>query len=158
MKSIMKKLMFLLIICLTIVVVLTSCTFSNPEKTIDLFIENLNALDIDGMFSCFEPRKAKQFQALYNLGNGIANFLTGMDIDTKSLAQIIPLFSGIDMGDGSKVYWPSWKTDDYETTIDDDKATINAKIIVTTGNDIQYYNAIFYMVKIDGEWYISDLK
>lgn len=154
----MKKIGSMFSLCLAMVVFLTSCGFSNPEDKVDIFIENLNAMDVDGMFDCFEPRKAKQYRSVYNVGSGIAKFFTGMDIDFKSLAQIFPLFSGIDLGDGNSVEWPNWKVKDYSTTIDDDTAEVYAKIVVITGNDEERYDAYFEMVKIDGEWYISSLK
>lgn len=158
MKTKVKRFISLISVCLVLITILSSCSFSSPEDTINLFIENLNALDIEGMFVCFEPRFAKQLQSAYNFGNGISKILTGMDIDTKSLAQLIPLFSGIDLGDGSKMYWPSWEATDYKTTVDKDSAEIRAKIVVTTGEKVENYITNFEMVKIDGEWYIKKIR
>lgn len=100
-----KKIKFFVkgIIFLLVVICISGLYFyyivPNPKKTIEQFQNATNALNIDEMLECFEPKVQKQSKALLNITSGIVGGITGLSIDFSDLVEILPLFAGLDVGE-----------------------------------------------------------
>ncbi|MDO4720340.1 MAG: hypothetical protein Q4A78_06730 [Peptostreptococcaceae bacterium] len=142
---------------LLVLILLSGCNLlgSPPENTVKNFEKGMNNLDIDKIFSCFEPSKAKQMESMFSIGNSISQMITGVNIDPKVLLNLFPLFS---FGE-EELGWPTWTFHDFDVKEDSDEAIIDCKVDVSYSNgEVEYYTARFYMIRVDGKWYINKLE
>lgn len=150
----MKKIIAIFLVVLTM---LGGCGLisSPPEDTIKEFEIGMNNLDIDKIFSCFEPSKAKQMENAFSIGNSISQMITGVDIDSKALLNLFPLL----LNGNEELGWPEWTFHDFEVEEDSNQAVINCLVDVKYADGTaESYTARFYMIKVDGEWYINELE
>ncbi len=134
---------------------------SSPADTIDKLAESLNYADLDMLFECFEPHLAEQFKGSYELGNSVSSVILGVEIDSKAILKIIPVFSGLQIDEGSQFIWPTWYAENYAVEYSGDQqiAYLTCDLFVDMGNgQVDGYQGYFELVNINGVWLISDMR
>lgn len=132
----MKK----IFICFFCCMLLTGCSVSSPEKTVDSFMKAFKENDINALLDTIEPTTAQQVKNTLSLAGGLID----KDIDVESLLSSAA-FLRKSLDDEREF--------NYEIT-DVEEDGENATVEVSINDDENRVN--FSLIQVDGTWYISD--
>ncbi len=132
-----------------------------PNETIDKLANSLNAANLDMLFECFEPQFADYLKGSYELGNAVSEIMLGVEINSKDILKILPMFSGLQLGDDFQFIWPTWYADNYliEYSADKQIAYLACDLYVDMGNgQVDAFQGYFELTNLNGNWLIYDMR
>lgn len=142
----MKKRVFLIITICIILVFLSSCS-SGTSNIIKKFEKSYNTLDINGMLDCIHPTYAKAIKGMAGLFGSIAN------IDAEDLIDVIPLLQFTADKESPKI-----SIDIKNTSVKGKNAEVKADISYKYDGQKEKDKVVFYLEKVDREWYIVNVE
>lgn len=150
MKGILKIVIALIAVAAVAVTgVVVVNNINSPKKTLERFAECYNAMDFDGMASCFDP----ETQSLYFGVNAFTEELFGFNVN--ELGEFAAAFAEFDE-EGEIPEQPQMEIEvnDWDK-YDDTTAWVDCTMTLTMGDELVQETGRIDMVKIEDEWYIS---
>ncbi len=142
----MKKRGFLIITICILLIFLSSCS-SSTSNVIKKFEKSYNTLDINGMLDCIHPTYARAIKGMAGLFGGIA------DIDAEDLIDVIPLLQFTADKES-----PKMSIDIKDSSVKGKSAEVKANISYKYDGQKEKDKVVFYLEKVDGEWYIVNVE
>ena len=148
------KVMCIMLVSILIVSNATACGMLKSDEEliterVDMFVFSYNKGDIDNAIECLDAKSRKIINATLNIGEGLFSGLTGFDISVEDLFAL---------GVGFMTDDPlSMQILDIEFT-SENTATVELGMTikeVELGEEQSVDDAILYMVKEKGDWYID---
>ena len=115
------------------------------------FEKSCNKLELNEMLDCIEPDVAQGVKAI----TGVIGMFT--DADTDELLDKFGAMLFSEMPENSKEFFSSIKITVNDVEVDKDNATASAEIAYEISGEESVANAYFEYVRIEEEWYITNL-
>ena len=141
----------------------TACGTSEPFDTVERLADAMNAMDIEGMQDCLDPRITDTFGEVLKLFGGQS---IGGGIKIPDLSGLLSGSSLSYLSDLASEYVSEYaETEYYYISVEEistvykgeDRAAVTAKVMVENedGEVTETTTESFNLIYLDGEWYIT---
>ncbi|HHW58504.1 MAG TPA: DUF4878 domain-containing protein [Clostridia bacterium] len=122
------------------------------RKTIKKFEDAYNKGDLKTVIDCFEPTTAKAINASISLVGGF------LGVDLSAVMDLIPFMYKLADKQKNTSEIPHITLKILGEKQEKDRAIVYVEATLKEGRKKEVENMEFVMIKVDGEWYIEDVK
>ena len=144
-----RKIMSVLLWIAVSLLLVSGCdTGKKPEDVISKLQTSFDNSDIDMMIECYEPSVQKMYKGIMAIGGAFLG-----DVDLADVFSGLGGFANIFGSEYTEM--PKINITNNKEIVSDEKVKFNVTVEYSYNGDSNKEDMDMYVIKIDGEWYIS---